>query len=249
MSLAGKQSTKFYVTTGAGADKIDPTRKTDLETLVGADAAKGNDILINDNILGPVIMNIQRMQDDLDELRRFVVDATEIRTIVSPLPTTNGGTGLAGGNDFYPVRYARVVLNTATMNDLDHEHGSQTGQVLVAAPGAGLWVNPIDIRVDIDYAAAQTNTRADLNISWDLGGKVPAVGTNVLYWARRFGVGITADTQWAFRKMDGKQIFDGDLVGSRINKALVAVGTYNQPFTPNCFTSCTFHVAYQILPQ
>lgn len=237
MALGNKESGQIHNKTGA-----------DLAAMKAKYDAGTHLPYIGFDEIDMILYQMQLMSNDIDELRRFAADATEIRTVVSPLPTTNGGTGLAGGNDFYPIRYARVTLNTAAMNDLDHEGQTQTGEVLVAAPGANLWINPIDLRVDIDWAANQTNTRADLNICWDLGGKLPSIGTNVLFWARRFGNNTSGDTQWGFRKMDGKQVHDGDLVSSRINKALVAVGTGNQPFTPNCFTSCTFHVAYQILP-
>jgi|TARA_R100000084_G_scaffold96352_2_gene50216 hypothetical protein len=115
MSLAGKQSTKFYVTTGSGADKIDSTRKTELDILVGTDAAKGNDVLINDNILGPVIVNIQKMQDDIDELRRFVVS-----------------------NDNKPLVYSKIDITSTEMASLNI-----TRKTLVAAPGTGKMIVPV----------------------------------------------------------------------------------------------------------
>ena len=244
MSLAGKESTKFYVTTGAGADKIDPTRKTDLETLVGADAAKGNSSLINDNVLGPLVMNIQRMQDDLDELRRFVASNAEIKQIIGTLPTTHGGTGLTQ-TEFYPIRYVTVTATTANMNALHLENpivASQSGLELVAAPGAGLWINPISIAAKIDRAASQLNTRANLVVGWDRGGKKLEYFTHM---ARRFGYGSTGDSVWNFGPTPGQVSSSGPAYD---NLKLIVDGTELQAFTNNCFTDVKFHVAYQILP-
>jgi hypothetical protein len=76
MALAGKTSNKFYVTSGGGGDEINATRKTALDAFNTADAAAGYKQLIDDNTLGPLIVNLQEMQDDIDELRRFVVSAS-----------------------------------------------------------------------------------------------------------------------------------------------------------------------------
>ena len=89
MALANKTSQKFYVTSGGGQDEINATRKAVIDSAFTADKNKGSAQLIDDQILGPLVFNIQRMQDDLDELRRFVVDATEVRTVISPLPDAN----------------------------------------------------------------------------------------------------------------------------------------------------------------
>ena len=115
MSLGSKTSQPFYVTTGAGTDKIDPTRKTDLETLFTADKDKGNSYAIDDNTLGPLIMNIQRMQDDIDELRRFVVS-----------------------NDHKPLVYSKIDITSGEMASLN-----TTRKTLVAAPGTGKMIVPV----------------------------------------------------------------------------------------------------------
>ena len=93
MALGGKTSKKFYVTSGGGNDEINSTRKTALDAFNTADAAVGYKQLIDDNTLGPLIVNLQEMQDDIDELRRYVDDASELIGKISPLPLANGGTG------------------------------------------------------------------------------------------------------------------------------------------------------------
>jgi hypothetical protein len=99
MALAGKTSNKFYVTSGGGADEIDSTRKTALDAFNTADAAAGYKQLIDDNTLGPLIVNLQEMQDDIDELRRFIVDASELKAAIGTLPVAGGGTGATSLTD------------------------------------------------------------------------------------------------------------------------------------------------------
>ena len=93
MALSGKTSNKFYLTSGGGADEINGTRKTALDAFNTADAAAGYKQLIDNNTLGPLIVNLQEMQDDIDELRRFVVSASELKGAIGTLPIAGGGTG------------------------------------------------------------------------------------------------------------------------------------------------------------
>ena len=243
MALGGKTSKKFYATSGGGGDEINSTRKSALDAFNTADAAVGYKQLIDDNTLGPLIVNLQEMQDDIDELRRFIVSAAELKGAIGTLPVANGGTGLT--SNFYPIRYVTVTATTANMNALHNENpivASQSGLELVAAPGAGLWINPITITAKIDRAAAQLNTRANLFIGWDRGGKKLEYFTQM---ARRFGYGSTGDSIWMFGAGGGQVSSSGPHYA---NEKLVVDGTELQAFTNNCFTDVKFHVAYQILP-
>lgn len=82
MSIDPKTSQQFYVTTGSGDDKIDSNKKTDLETLFTADKDKGNTHVINDPTLGPLVLNMQRMQDDEDNTRTFIQDEDEMLNVI-----------------------------------------------------------------------------------------------------------------------------------------------------------------------
>ena len=242
MALGGKTSTKFFVTSGGGGDEINSTRKTNLEAIVASEASEGSKNLINDPTLGPVILNIQKMQDDLDELRRFVASSAEIKGTIGTLDTANGGTGIS--SNFYPIRYITVTATTANMNNLHNENPitqNQSGLQLVPAPGAGLWINPISIVAKIDRAANQTNGRADLSIGFDKGGKKLDLRTHFI---RRFGFGAGSDSIWQAGVIPSQV----GTVAAYENLKLVADGTLGQAFTTNCFTSVKFHVGYQILP-
>ena len=243
MALGGKTSKKFYVTSGGGGDEINSTRKSALDAFNTADAAAGYKQLIDDNTLGPLIVNLQEMQDDIDELRRFIVSSAELKGAIGTLPVANGGTGLT--SNFYPIRYVTVTATTANMNALHLENpivASQSGLQLVAAPGAGLWINPISVIAVIDRAAAQLNTRANLVVGWDRGGKKLEYLTHS---ARRFGYGSTGDSVWNLGPTPSQVSSSGPVYE---NEKLVVDGTAVQAFTNNCFTSVKFHVAYQILP-
>ena len=243
MALGGKTSKKFYVTSGGGGDEINSTRKTALDAFNTADAATGYKQLIDDNTLGPLIVNLQEMQDDIDELRRFVASSAEIKGTIGTLDPANGGTGIS--SNFYPIRYATVTATTANMNNLHNENPitqNQSGLQLVAAPGAGLWINPISVIAVIDRAAAQLNTRANLVVGWDRGGKKLEY---VTHSARRFGYGSTGDSVWNLGPTPSQISSSGPAYS---NEKLVVDGTELQAFTNNCFTDVKFHVAYQILP-
>ena len=242
MALGGKTSKKFYATSGGGADEINSTRKTTLDAFNTADAAAGYKQLIDDNTLGPLIVNLQEMQDDIDELRRFVASSAEIKGTIGTLDPANGGTGIS--SNFYPIRYITVTATTANMNNLHNENPitqNQSGLQLVPAPGVGFWINPISVVAKIDRAANQTNGRADLKIGWDKGGKKLEYTTHFI---RRFGFGASSDSIW----QAGAIPYQVGNASDYENLKLVADGTAAQAFTTNCFTSVKFHVGYQILP-
>ena len=103
MALASKTSKKFYVTSGGGNDEIAASRKAIIDSAFDADMGKGSAQLIDDNTLGPVVYNIQRMQDDLDELRRFVVSTDEAQRVI--------GNGVVYENSVYYIPFTSTELS------------------------------------------------------------------------------------------------------------------------------------------
>tara|TARA_R110001592_G_scaffold7094_5_gene40048 strand:+ start:924 stop:1577 length:654 start_codon:yes stop_codon:yes gene_type:complete len=130
MALGSKTSKKFYVTTGAGADKIDATRKGFLDSANTADAAAGNRQLIDDNTLGPLVVNLQEMQDDLDEVRRYLQDSA------NP-----------------PLQYAKITIDASEMAAL-----ATTRKTLLAAPGANKLIVPVSIVIMCSKLNTNPNT-------------------------------------------------------------------------------------------
>ena len=138
MALGSKTSTKFFATSGGGGDEINSTRKTDLEAIATSEASEGSKNLINDPTLGPLVLNIQRMQDDLDELRRFVAAGNEIKTVIgNPLAIADGGTGLAASQ---PLIYSKITISSGEMASLN-----STRKTLLAAPGPDKIIVPVSI--------------------------------------------------------------------------------------------------------
>ena len=74
MALTGKKYEKFYATTGSGDDKVKSATLTQAEAFWDGDRASGCKDLLEDFTLGPIVFQLQQMQDQLDYLR------TEIST-------------------------------------------------------------------------------------------------------------------------------------------------------------------------
>ena len=97
MAIASKKHEKFYATTGTGADKIDSTKLTNVEAAWDAEKANGCAKYIDDPILAPLLFQLQQMQDELDELRRYVTsnEMLVVSAIGGAIPISS--KGLASG--------------------------------------------------------------------------------------------------------------------------------------------------------
>jgi len=103
MALADKEHTRMFSTTGSDADKIDSEKLTKLET-----AFTSNEYLVSEgqtDILAPVLWQMQKMQNELDELRRHLENDVV------------GQTGAAGADGADGARGADGI--TPTITDLD----------------------------------------------------------------------------------------------------------------------------------
>lgn len=94
MALTDKKYENFYVTTGSGTDKIDSSKLTEVEATWDADKAKGCQEYLNDPFLGPLIFQLQQMQDEIDYLRTEIA-LNKSKTTFPGLGTTST-TALAG---------------------------------------------------------------------------------------------------------------------------------------------------------
>jgi len=115
MALTGKKYEKFYSTTGSGEDKVKTETLTKVESFWDADRASGFKDLLNDLTLGPIVFQLQQMQDELDYLR------TEIETNKSkatfPGLGTSSTTALAGDTTTISTAQANAITaNTAKVS-------------------------------------------------------------------------------------------------------------------------------------
>ena len=72
MALSTAKHEKFYETSGSGADKVATKNLTDVTAAWAVETAEGCSKYIVDPILGPLIYQLQQMQDELDYLRTEV---------------------------------------------------------------------------------------------------------------------------------------------------------------------------------
>jgi len=69
MALSSAKHEKFYETSGSGADKVSTKNLTDVTAAWATEKTEGCAKYIADPILGPIVYQLQQMQDELDYLR------------------------------------------------------------------------------------------------------------------------------------------------------------------------------------
>jgi len=97
MALENKKYTQFYSTSGTNADKVSTDKLTKVKDLWEADVASGANLdLLSDPIVGPIVYQLQQMQDELDEIRRHVVNDVVGQTGATGPQGPTGSAGAAG---------------------------------------------------------------------------------------------------------------------------------------------------------
>ena len=175
MALASKQSEPFYVTTGGGADEINAARKTTLINAFTDDKGRGNKQLIDDNTLGPIVFNVQRMQDDIDELRRFVTSASEARvgtTFDASTDFTIGATEITDG----------TITLTPSTGDTAQLRATANGALSIATNDATGSLADITITAD---GKSEIDAR---EITLDSGGNIELETGSVANYINTTGV-------------------------------------------------------------
>ena len=110
MALSTAKYEKFYETSGGGADEVSTKDLADITANWAVDKAEGCKTLLSHPFLGPLVYQLQQMQDELDYLRTEISankDKTGITTSQANAITANtaktsmtlgttGSTALAG---------------------------------------------------------------------------------------------------------------------------------------------------------
>jgi len=92
MALSSAKHESFYVTSGGGADEVSAKNLTNATNGWAAEKAEGCTKYISDPILGPLIYQLQQMQDEIDYLRTEISankDKTGITTSQANAITAN----------------------------------------------------------------------------------------------------------------------------------------------------------------
>jgi len=100
MALSSAKYENFYATSGGGADEISAKNLTNATNGWATEKAEGCTKYISDPILGPIVYQLQQMQDEIDYLR------TEISTNkdkTSMTLGTTGSTALAGDTNIVTI--------------------------------------------------------------------------------------------------------------------------------------------------
>ena len=97
MALADKKYEGFYTTSGSDADKIDSNKLAHIKDLWDKDVASGRNVtMLDDPHIGPLLYQLQQMQDELDEIRRHVVNDVVGQTGATGPQGPTGAAGAAG---------------------------------------------------------------------------------------------------------------------------------------------------------
>ena len=101
MALSTAKHQRFYSTSGTDSDKISTAKLAELKDLWDKDAANGGNIdLLNHPNLGPIIYQLQQMQDEIDYLRTEI-SANKDKT--SMTLGTSSNTALAGDTNIVTI--------------------------------------------------------------------------------------------------------------------------------------------------
>ena len=107
MALSSAKHEGFYTTSGGGAAEISSSKLAELKDLWDKDKANGGNLnLLNDPTLGPLLYQMQQIQDEITYLRTEI-DANKDK--VSMTLGTSGSTALAGDTNIVTIGSSTTV--------------------------------------------------------------------------------------------------------------------------------------------
>ena len=120
MALQNKKYTQFYSTSGTGADKVSTSKLTKVKELWEADVASGANLdLLSDPIVGPIVYQLQQMQDEFDSVRNHVVNDIVGQQGATGATGPQGPQGPAGSNGSNGSNGAAGAAGAAGTNGKD----------------------------------------------------------------------------------------------------------------------------------
>jgi hypothetical protein len=162
MALASKKYEKFYETTGTGRDKVDATSLTTATNAWALEKAEGCKNYMADPLFGPLLYQLQQMQDELDALRSEISDNKDKTTF--PGFGTSSTTALAGDTTTISTAQANeITANTAKVSQ-GLSTASHTLGFSVADDGRGTYTLTITV-VDNRNAKVPVTKTVDIRLS------------------------------------------------------------------------------------
>ena len=131
MALSTAKHTKFYNTSGSGADKVTTKNLTDVTAAWAVETAEGCSKYLAHPAFGPVVFQLQQMQDEIDYLRTEISsnkDKTGISSGQTSAITANTAkVSLAGGS--------ATTLSFGEMITVTGKKGSTYSIIMTATNG------------------------------------------------------------------------------------------------------------------
>jgi len=106
MALSSAKHEKFYATSGGGADEVSTKNLTDITAAWNQEKTEGCANYLIDPILGPIIYQLQQMQDEIDYLRTEI-SANKDKT--SMTLGTSSNTALAGDTNIVTIGSSTTI--------------------------------------------------------------------------------------------------------------------------------------------
>ena len=142
MALSSAKHEKFYETSGSGDDKVEAKVLADVTSAWAFEKAEGCKTLLGDPMLGPIVYQLQQMQDEIDYLRTEISsnkDKTGITTAQANAITANTAkTSFPGLGTTSTTALAgdTTTISTAQANEITAS--SLLGQRLQASKQASI---------------------------------------------------------------------------------------------------------------
>ena len=182
MALAPKKYQGIYTKTGSRADTIDANKIAALKDLWDKDVASGRNVgMLDDPHLGPVLYQMQQMQEELDEIRRHVV--ADVVGATGPRgPAGAAGSAGAAGVDagIYSnggVDYVSLPLSSINADNYPVVFGPggvnnshRSGRMFVT------WAGLAGRRVDAVHVTCTSTARGSVTAYRLAGGNVTSLG-------------------------------------------------------------------------
>ena len=107
MALSTAKHQRFYSTSGTDSDKVSTAKLAEVKDLWDKDVANGGNLdLLNHPNLGPIIYQLQQMQDEIDYLR---TEISANKDKVSMTLGTTGSTALAGDTNIVTIGSSTTI--------------------------------------------------------------------------------------------------------------------------------------------
>ncbi len=210
MALENKKHTKFYTTDGSNADKVSTAKLAYVKDLWDKDVASGSNLnLLDDPTLGPLLYQMQQMQDELDSIRTHIVDdiGDGAQGPQGP-PGAKGDTGDAGADGSNGSTGARGPAGN-------------TGARGAAGPAGGVYGNIIKI-LPTEFMGNDDVNYERTVIEDDIRGKL---GVRVTHSSQEIFASTTIPEG---KKVTGYAVYASSRVSTYLNGVVLSTGVSSE---------------------